>query len=167
MNNTISISPLCFHPDWISEVALWHHQEWLKARSEEQVALPEEEKQQKFEQRKRILRTHLNEVSMPITFVAHHDLVAVGTVSLIYYHFSRAIKPSEWLTNFFVLPEYRAAGIGSRLLETVVDFARHKNLPRIFLYTHDQTDFYLKRKWQRSSRGVVLGRSVEILSLTI
>lgn len=165
MSPNLAISPLCIHPEWIADIAPWHHQEWLRARGAEKMSA--EEEQQKFAQRLQALQKHLNENSLPITFVAHRELQPLGTVSLVFYRFSNGIHPSEWLTNFYVLPEWRGQGVGSRLLQAAVEFARQRNLTQICLYTHDRADFYLKRDWQRRSLGRVMGQSVDILSLTL
>ncbi|VUD53113.1 hypothetical protein TDB9533_01769 [Thalassocella blandensis] len=156
----IQISNLSQCDHWLPTVTLWHHQEWLKASS-----LPQDhpDNETKFQERKCALQAHLGSHRLPVTFVAHNNEEPIGTVSLVYYNVRDDQAPSEWLSNLYVLPKYRQQGIASELLNVVVAHAQSLGLQRLFLYTRDQTDFYMKRNWRFLTYGTVQKQRVSVL----
>ncbi len=163
-NESIRISNLNANEAWVSVIAQWHHEEWLRNhsgldgrdRSESVI-------NKKLLERQNALLRHYSNDPLPTTFVALHDDVPVGTVSLVYYKFSKDQEVTEWLTNLFVVPEYRCQGIASTLLQTAIDYAYLLKLPRLLLYTSDQVSFYHKRRWRSINNGLIQGQKVEIM----
>lgn len=163
-NHRVRISNLNTNDAWVPLIALWHHNEWLRnhhgldGRDRSASVI-----KKKLSERQAALARHLSDDDLPTTFVALLDSDPVGTVSLVYYKFSQEQEATEWLTNLFVLPEYRCRGIASELLCAALGHACSLNLPRLLLYTNDQVGFYQKRRWRSINNGVVQGQKVEIM----
>ncbi len=164
MAEVFQISNLTQQAPWVPVIAGWHHQEWLRTHEglEGRNRSPDV-LQGKLEQREAALSTHINEEPLPTTFVAHRGDFPLGTVSLVYYQFTNDKKPSEWLTNLFVLPDFRQQGIADRLLKHALSYAQNQNLPRLMLYTSSSANYYHKRQWRRVNRGIVQGLKVDIM----
>ena len=58
-----------------------------------------------------------------------------------------ATEPGPWLAAVFVVPEARKLGVGSALIDHVVNRSRELGYPEIFLYTDHQQQWYEKRGW--------------------
>jgi len=58
-----------------------------------------------------------------------------------------AIEPGPWLAAVFVVPEARKLGVGSALINHVVNRSRELGYSEMFLYTEDQQEWYQKRGW--------------------
>lgn len=86
-------------------------------------------------------------------FVAQRDGQLVGMLNLMI--FERMPKPgkepSRWvyLGNIYVLPEYRNAGIGSRLVQASVEFSQSINAARMVLSpSAESRGFYARLGFQ-------------------
>jgi GNAT superfamily N-acetyltransferase len=73
-----------------------------------------------------------------VTWLAEHDGEAVGMLNVLV--FTRMPRPgqdapSRWayLANFWVHPDHRGSGVGTRLLETCTDWCDAQGLVRIVL----------------------------------
>ena len=58
-----------------------------------------------------------------------------------------AIEPGPWLAAVFVVPDARKIGVGSALVDHVVNRSRELGYSEMFLYTEDQQEWYQKRGW--------------------
>ena len=58
-----------------------------------------------------------------------------------------ATEPGPWLAAVFVVPEARKLGVGSALIDHVVNRSRELGYPEMFLYTDHQQQWYEKRGW--------------------
>jgi GNAT superfamily N-acetyltransferase len=83
-----------------------------------------------------------------VTFVALEKGQAVGTASLDFEDLPPQPDLTPWLASVYVLPEYRARGLGALLVQRVEDEAKDKGFEHIYLHTSDHADFYARRGWQ-------------------
>jgi GNAT superfamily N-acetyltransferase len=58
-----------------------------------------------------------------------------------------ATEPGPWLAAVFVVPEARKLGVGSALIDHVVNRSRELGYSEMFLYTDHQQKWYEKRGW--------------------
>jgi GNAT superfamily N-acetyltransferase len=58
---------------------------------------------------------------------------------------SNIIDPIGYLTNVFVLPEYRNNRLGYKLIEHIKDFAKDKNLEIIVVWPSESSDTFYAR----------------------
>jgi len=168
-NQSYAIDNLREHPEWVGEIASWHHQEWLKGytSSHRLESLSSGDLAGDVREREHNLRSHFSSNTVPTTFVAYTDSVvmpqAIGSVSIVYYQFSKHRKPSEWITNLYVCEAWRCRGVGEALLNKVLNYAQSHQITQVRLYTRDKEDYYLKRNWQLCHKGVVQGNAVSVL----
>lgn len=168
----VAIANLSDNPEWLDQVADWHHGEWLRhkpARLNKGVNQEDSEKedQQQKLKRRHVLQAHFGDAAIPSTFVALIDDEPVGSVSVVYYQFSRNQAKSPWLTNVYVRPEFRSRGIAEKLLVHVCDYAKRSGLSSLKLYTYDQENYYLNRGWLKLRTGHLQKRPVSILEKTL
>ncbi len=162
-NVNYQISNLRDSAHWLPVIAQWHHDEWLKHQSISGRAHSSEEALDRLRQRRDSLSLHLKSTGLPSTFVAHVLGEPIGSVSLVYYQFTKDNHATEWLTNLFVLPEFRKQGVAQSLLSLALEHAMEMKVPKLMLYTSDSADYYRKRHWRTINHGIVQGQKVEIM----
>ena len=131
----MKIIPLSNRPKVIPTLAQWFHGEWssFDGRSMEMVA------QQ--------LQANLNRETIPITFLAVAGTELMGTISIEVSDLPPRDDLSPWLASLYVAPAFRRAGVGSALVRHVLDFARTRDLPELYLWTPGSPEFYERRGW--------------------
>jgi GNAT superfamily N-acetyltransferase len=55
---------------------------------------------------------------------------------------------SPWVCGMVVLPDYRGAGVGSRLLAALERFAAGHGVARLWVFTESAAAFYERCGWQ-------------------
>ena len=95
-------------------------------------------------------RASVNE--LPCSFVAIWDGFPVGMVSLRKTDLLSREDLTPWMSALYVLPDYRNRGVGSELIEAVLNSSREKGFEKIFLFL-DHRDinelerYYSVRGW--------------------
>jgi N-acetylglutamate synthase-like GNAT family acetyltransferase len=69
-----------------------------------------------------------------------------------------------WLAGVFVTPERRRQGIGAALVRRIVDEAISLHIPKLYLYTLNNTSFYADLGWSLMEQAVYRGKEVSIMS---
>ena len=68
-------------------------------------------------------------------------------------------EPGPWLAAVLTLPSTRRSGVGSTLVQQIVQRAHQLGHSELFLYTSDQQEWYAKKGWlplrQTSLNGIV------------
>ena len=124
----IKIAYLKDHPEKIPALAkIWHNvlgKIWVPD-------IPIERVVQRFQD-------HLNDVLLPITFVAFDGDKVVGGVSL---RKNDGIRPdlSPWLGSLVVDTAYQKCGIGKMLIDTTKQKAAELDFKKLYLFTFDPT----------------------------
>lgn len=157
-------------PHCLPTIAAWQHEQWVKTLQPKQSDLFAAAPQipaDALQERQSQLRQHLAANLIPTTFVLLEKSRAVGSVSLVNYRRqseksskaklieaapedgegSNKEGQSVWLTNMYVLPEYRKQGLAQVLLNRAEDYARSLQLKHIYLYAQDAEGYYKKRGW--------------------
>lgn len=83
-----------------------------------------------------------------VIFVALENNQAVGTASLDPEDLPPRADLTPWLASVYVLPEFRARGLGAMLIDAVAKEAKAQGFEQIYLHTSEHTDFYAKRGWR-------------------
>lgn len=95
--------------------------------------------------------------ALPLMFEAVIDGKIVGTVAIVERD-DLDDDRSPWIAAMIVDPEARGRGIGSALLATALRRCSECGFDRVFLWTHDQADWYQRIGWtvaeNRTFRGV-------------
>ncbi|GAA5320638.1 MAG: hypothetical protein Aseana_27010 [Candidatus Pelagadaptatus aseana] len=136
----------------LATIASWHQLEW---------------QQQDLSERTRQLTTHLETEAIPTTLVALSGDCAVGSVSLVRYQRLGGYPASVWLANMYVVPELRLKGVGSRLVAGAEAEAARQGVEKLFLYTHDQENYYKKLGWHSLRQHRLAGRPATIMTRTL
>jgi GNAT superfamily N-acetyltransferase len=140
----ITIAALAEHPELVPDVVEIAWREWgaLQAESEHERWLREAERDS---------RLH---TATAAAFVALDGDRAVGVVQLHEFELDDIRDRSPWVCGMVVLPEYRGAGIGSRLLEALERFAAAERVPQLWVFTEHAAGFYERCGWQRHGVAV-------------
>ena len=98
-------------------------------------------------------------------FVALDRDRAVGVVQLHEFEIDALRDRSPWVCGMVVRPNYRGAGIGSRLLAALERFAAGHGVAQLWVFTESAAGFYERCGWRRygeseqdGERGIVLTR---------
>jgi GNAT superfamily N-acetyltransferase len=83
-----------------------------------------------------------------VTFVVVQDGQVVGTASLDNEDLPPRSDLTPWLASVYVVPEFRAKGLGQQLIEAVEHEAKARGFDKLYLHTTDRAAFYEKRGWQ-------------------
>jgi GNAT superfamily N-acetyltransferase len=83
-----------------------------------------------------------------VTFVAVENGQALGTASLDPEDLPPRSDLTPWLASVYVLPEFRARGLGAMLVEAIEKEAKATGFEQIYLHTLDRAMFYTKRGWK-------------------
>ena len=99
-----------------------------------------------------IVNHSLIENKLPITFVAVEDGKLLGTVGVWRGDLLSRQDLFPWLSALIVNSEYRNAGVGKKLQDYVLQYAKNKGYDEIFLYT-DLKNYYEKNNWEKYDIG--------------
>ena len=78
-----------------------------------------------------------------------------------------APEPGPWLAAVFVTPDARKFGVGSALVEHVVNRARELGYPKIYLYTEHQENWYASKGWVKIRDIIFLGLHHTVMQLEL
>ena len=159
----VTVVDLSSQPHWITLLASWQHRQWREAQGVQELSQDVERRD--IQSRQTSLQEHLLKQPVPKTLVAEAQGSPVGCISLIHYSIAGdSSSRQHWISNFYVHPDWRNKGIGSRLLDRIEAYSREMGLADIYLYTHDKQAFYRRRGWQLRGKATVEGQHVSILS---
>lgn len=136
MNSSIILN-LSQEPQHIPVLAAWHHQEWAHLNPGGTL-----------EKRIAKMQTYLDAGLVPSTYIYKQDDQLAGSAALIECDMDTRPELTPWLASVFVSLAFRRQGIGSALVRHVMLQAQSAGLPRMYLFTPDQADFYHKLGWQ-------------------
>ena len=80
-----------------------------------------------------LIENYMDSNKIPIMIVAVDDDKYVGNVSLIDDDFPEIARDRVWITELYVLPEYRNKGIAKILIKKALDTAKNCDLQEVYL----------------------------------
>lgn len=119
------------HARHIPALARWHHDQWSYLNPQRTLA-----------ERAERLQTHLGGRQMPTTVVAIDGDSLLGSASLIDSDLPTRTDLSPWLASVYVPQEHRRRGIGSALVQRIVEEAEALEYEKLYLFTMDQERLY-------------------------
>jgi N-acetylglutamate synthase-like GNAT family acetyltransferase len=140
------------HEKAIPEIVSWVYAEWghrIPGVSSETLTTA-------FQKR---LTSH----RIPETLIALVDEQIVGTASIVHHDMSTRMELSPWLAAVYVKSEFRGQGIGSKLVQAIMDESAFLGVKRLFLFTPDQALFYARLGWQVSEETEYRGEQVTVM----
>ena len=78
-----------------------------------------------------------------------------------------ANEPGPWLAAVFVKSDMRKFGIGSALVQRVVDRAVELNYPTLYLYTEFAENWYVTKGWTKIRSTLFLGLLHTVMRLEL
>lgn len=90
--------------------------------------------------------------SLPLSFIAFWGDLPVGMISIKDNDLANREDLLPWLSALYVIPEHRKKGIGTQLINTVLDTALKMKYGRIFLFIDSRymdrlEKYYTSRGW--------------------
>ena len=149
----MKVEHLAEHPDTIPTLAVWVYNQWghwMPAGITSEIITREYEK-----------RTIPG--CIPETFVAVEDNAPLGTASLVVHDLAERRDLSPWLAAVYVAPEFRDRGVGSALVQAVMDEAQALGMERLYLFTPDKMSFYGRLGWRVLERREHRGTDVTVM----
>ena len=101
---------------------------------------------------------------LPFVYVAWLDGEVVGTASLVSDdELPDATEPGPWLAALYVRPDARRRGVANALLAHVEREAARLGAVSLFLYTHDQREWYARHGWVHVRVGALGHHRVDVM----
>jgi GNAT superfamily N-acetyltransferase len=150
----IQIDYLVNHQEWIEPLALVSYDLWTSVYAATGRTL--DDAIQSYRDRARI-------GSIPLAFVALVSDHVVGAVSLKPSDIDIRPDFSPWLGGLYVDPEYRRRGIGSLLIEKVIQEAEELGFSELYLWTPSAESLYAKHGWRPIEELEYCGLGVQIM----
>ena len=109
---SLVISYLDDHPEYLPQLAGWAFEAWGRYNPSSSVERAQDK-----------LKTHLNKISLPLTYIAFKNDFPVGMCSL---RMNDGIRPdlAPWLGSLYVEPDMRGQRIGAELIRVTTEKAR-------------------------------------------
>ena len=129
---------LADRPQDVSKVIDWWRNEWGSRMGSDIKSLETQ------------LRKSLSKSELPIHIIATIDGNAVGTAALKLQEVAELFPDNHyWLGSVFVVEQHRGNSIASKLSKRIVELAKEKGLPHLYLQTIDlRGGLYAKLGWE-------------------
>lgn len=149
----MDIDYLVDHPEFISTLARWHHDEWSYLRPGDSV-----------EARAKRLRAASGRREIPTVLIAFSNGELLGSAMLVAHDMETRMELTPWLAGVFVAPPHRRKRIGSALVERAVECAGELGVSQLYLYTPGAERMYLQLGWAPIERTTYHGAEVVVMS---
>ncbi len=157
-NQDITIGYLADHPGWVPVIAGWFYDQWYDLYVNRSMTLKDAENS---------IADRCNYDKIPLILVAINDDKVIGTIGLKQCDMDTRKDLSPWLAGLYVVTEHRCNGIGSLLIEALIEKAISLDISKLYLYTPDAEDFYRKLGWHILEQTEYLGHKVAILEKSL
>jgi len=125
------------HREFIPVIAQWHQDEWHNISPELSTA-----------SRISLYNSYENKAAIPCCLISLVDNQPAGSASLLASDMHDHPHLTPWLASVYVHEKYRCHGIATQLINQCIEQARSLNIQTLYLFTPQQTHFYLKRGWK-------------------
>lgn len=111
---------------------------------------------------------HLNNQTLPLTFVAFHNDTPVGMCSL---RENDGIRPDliPWLGSLVVAPSYQKQGIAKKLMAATQQKAIELGFKKLYLFAFDPTipNYYATYGWEKIGIDEFKDHPVTVMEITL
>ena len=127
------------HPDQVSQVVLWWRTAWGRWMDESDEVVAEQ------------IRSSLGKENLPVDILAFVDGKAVGSAALKLQEIVKRYPQYQyWLGSVFVDESYRGNEIATALSKRIIELARERGLPHLYLQTANLNGgLYKKLGWEK------------------
>lgn len=140
-------------PEYIPQLAEWHHDEWRHFNPG-----------QTLEQRIDMMQWYLNDDFIPSTFVALDGEELLGSAAVVACDLDTHRELTPWLASVYVSTHHRGQGIGTHLVERIIHTTKENGYEYLYLYTDAQSEFYAKMNWRPELKEIVNSTTIDIMS---
>ncbi|MCW8933743.1 MAG: GNAT family N-acetyltransferase [Gammaproteobacteria bacterium] len=132
----IIIDYLGCHSQFTPILAQWHQDEWRNISPD-------------LSTRKRVdlYKSYKSEAVIPSCLIAMSDGKLAGSSSLVFSDMDTHSHLTPWLASVYVHKKFRCQGIASQLIQRCIENAHQSGAKTLYLFTADQSSFYMKRGW--------------------
>jgi len=148
----IKIDYLGHYSEFTPILAQWHQDEWCDISPDLSTS-----------KRIDLYNSYKSEATIPSCLVAIADDKPSGSASLVFSDMDTHKNLTPWLASVYVHKDYRCHGIASQLIQACIKNARKSGAKILYLFTPDQSDFYLKRGWRMLETAPYHGERVDIM----
>jgi N-acetylglutamate synthase-like GNAT family acetyltransferase len=148
----ISIKYLADQPELVPLLSTWFFNEWGRNNPALTVEVIEGR-----------VRERLNRDKPPLCLVAFVENQPVATAALKIREMETHTQYAHWLGNVYVLPEFRAQGIGTAVIERAKYEAKRIGIRDLYLYTRDRAHLYARLGWETIEQAPYRGRRATIM----
>jgi GNAT superfamily N-acetyltransferase len=152
---SFKITDIKTEPQYIPVLADWHHHEWSSLNPGQTV-----------DQRIEFMQAYLSDELIPSTFVAK-GMHLMGSAAIIECDMDTHPEWIPWLASVYVVPAFRHQGVGSRLVEHVMEEARKAGIKELYLFTPDRVAFYERLGWRVLNKETYRGHWVTVMSIKL
>ncbi len=124
-------------PQHIPTIARWHFDEWGYLNPG-----------RTFEHRLDRMQRYLGDNPIPTMLIAIEREIILGTAALVEADMDTHPELSPWLASVYIKEDQRGRGLGKKLVQALMDFARGQELAQLYLFTPDQSAFYAALGWK-------------------
>jgi N-acetylglutamate synthase-like GNAT family acetyltransferase len=137
----MKIEYLADYPEHIPALAKWFHDEWGYLSPN-----------YRLEERTERLHAKAKKDSIPLALVALESGVPIGSASLVPCDMDIRSHLEPWLSSVYVEVSSRRRGIGTALVNRVIQEAQQRGFPSVYLWTPKEEHFYSQRGWKTLER---------------
>lgn len=129
---------LADHPDTVPQVIAWWHTIWADRMGPDIDALQQQ------------LLASLQKERLPLHILAMQDGVPIGTAVLKMQELAELFPGKQfWLGSVFVDADYRGEKIATALTRQIIELAKARSLPHLYLQTVNLTGgLYARLGWK-------------------
>jgi N-acetylglutamate synthase-like GNAT family acetyltransferase len=135
-NNKMQIIDLKNDIDSLPILAKWHQDEWYFL-----------EPTKTLQDRMVRIERCFSDTFVPSIYIAKENDTLLGSAAIIEHDMDTRLDLSPWLAGVYVSEDYRKKGIGSKLVQYVMERAKKNGFKTLYLYTLKHSDFYRKLGW--------------------
>ena len=147
---------LCNYPQYYKNVADWMFNQWSYLYKDSK----------KEEWLKNIIKRS-NKNSIPEIIICEINSKLVGTASIVQCDMDTHKHLTPWLASVYVAEEERRKGIGTKIVNRMIEECKNLNIKKLYLFTFDMMDFYKKLGWKTIEKTKYFNQDVEVMSLDI
>ncbi len=135
---SLQFANLADHPDLVPTVIRWWHSVWSDRMGPDLDSL------------ERQLTESLSAEDYPVHVIALQDEQPVATAALKLHELEDLFPQNlYWLGSVFVTEQQRGARLGSRITEQIIQLARERQLPHLYLQTQNLSGgLYRQLGWE-------------------
>ena len=104
---------------------------------------------------------------LPTTLIAVAGASLLGSVSLIFDDLPGWEELNPWLASFYVLPDYRRAGIGAQLLNAAEETLRSQGFATAYLFTETRIGYFAAHGWLTYKQTSIVDLPITIMQRSL